>query len=138
LGLGFHLKLTILLSSEDPTAARMASTLNRASSTARERRMKVKKLLLIGIIAIVPAVAHAREMFDCDDPQVRETLLRVTHAQTIVETNNIPSDDLNNFRFCKSEVLEANGRLAELIYEVRWTSASEGRFYLQIKGGRFL
>jgi hypothetical protein len=98
----------------------------------------MKKLLIIGIVAAIPAVAHAREMFDCDDPGVRETLIRVTKAQAVIETANIPSDDTENARLCRSEVLLDNGQMAEIIYEIRWASETEGRFWLQVKGGRSL
>lgn len=122
----------------------------------------MKKLLLTFAIVMLPVMAHAgsfdfskplatmpliqdnvaqhagaKELPDCDDSRVRETLTRVTHLTTIVETKTIRTNDPTKSRFCKSEILASNGRLAEIVYELRWVSESEGRFWLQTQGGRY-
>jgi hypothetical protein len=98
------------------------------------------KLLLAGIVAMVPVMAHAgtKELPNCDSDQVQETLIRVTRVRTIVDTRNITTSNPTESRFCKSEILTSNGLLAEAVYELRWTSEAEGRFWLQIQGGRIL
>ena len=99
----------------------------------------MKRLLITAAaIALLSTPAMAKDMYDCNETTVQEALKRITHATTIIETKNIPSEDVENSRFCKSEILAANGALLEIVYELRWTSASEGRFWLQTKGGRVL
>jgi hypothetical protein len=75
---------------------------------------------------------------ECNEVHVEDTLRRLTHITTVVETKNIPSKDPTESRFCKSEVLGASGSLVEVVYELRWTSASEGRFTLSVQGGRVM
>ena len=79
-----------------------------------------------------------KELPVCDADDVQETLKRVTHLTTVVETKNIKSDNLTESRFCKAEIVAANGSMIEVVYELRWTSQTEGRFWLQIKGARYL
>ena len=101
----------------------------------------MKRLMLTAAaLSLLVTAAHAgsKELPDCDVGHVERTLKRVSNAITIVETRNISSDDPTELRFCKSEILTSTGQLAEVIYELRWTSESEGRYWLQIKGGRML
>jgi hypothetical protein len=99
----------------------------------------MKRLMMTAAaLALTATAAIAKELPDCDSDKVLATLQRVTSATTVVEAKNIRSTDPENLRYCKAEVLTANGRLVEFVYELTWTSESEGRFWLQTKGGRVL
>ena len=54
---------------------------------------------------LTTTAAFATELPDCNTNGVRATLQRVTNATTI--TQNIRSNDPDNLRFCKSEILAA-------------------------------
>jgi hypothetical protein len=115
--------------------------------TNGEEKMKT---LMIGAVAALliasPAVVHAgtKTLPDCDAKWVEETLNRVSRQngsltiQKVIETKNIRSDDPTESRYCRSAVLTANGRMAEYVYELRWTSETDNRFWLQMKGSRYL
>jgi hypothetical protein len=88
---------------------------------------------------MLPAQAGTKPLPECDDSGVEATLRRVApHIITVIETKNIRSTDPTESRFCRTEALVSNGRMLEAIYELRWTSETDNRYWLQIKGGRFL
>jgi len=88
-------------------------------------------------LALLTTTAFAKPLPDCDSEQVERTLLRVTEATTVIESKNVRSTDPDNLRFCKAEIL-MNNRLWEVVFELTWTSETEGRFWLKSRGGRLL
>jgi hypothetical protein len=99
--------------------------------------MKTLLITTALILAASPAFAGSRVMLDCDDAGVEKTLLRVTKAEAVLATANVRSNDPTEVRYCRSEVLTSNGRMAEVVYELRWTSETDNRFWLQIKAGHW-
>jgi hypothetical protein len=100
-----------------------------------------KSLMLATAVLALPQVVQAgtREMYDCDATHVEATLRRVAPlVVTILNTTNVRSADTTEVRLCRSEVLNAYGRMLEVIYELRRASETDGRYFLQIKGGRGL
>jgi hypothetical protein len=68
----------------------------------------MKRLLTAAALALLTTTAaFATELPDCNSNDVQATLQRVTNATTIIETQNIRSNDPDNLRFCKSEILAA-------------------------------
>src|SRR5262249_55956231 len=68
------------------------------------------------------------EIANCKDSTVEETLMRVARwggSATIIKVTNtteIPSKNVSDARWCRSEALLSNGLLSEWIYELRWVS----------------
>jgi hypothetical protein len=79
---------------------------------------------------------------NCKDSTVEETLMRAARwggSVTIVKvinTTEIRSKNVSEARWCRSEALLSNGLLSEWIYELTWTSKTERRFWLQVKGAQ--
>jgi hypothetical protein len=106
------------------------------------------KSLVVAATCLLASVAQvqagSKVLPECDNPNVEETLLRVsrnsgyTSINTVIQTSNIRSNDPTESRFCRSEVLTYGGRMLEFIYELRWTSETDGRYWLQMKGRRYL
>jgi hypothetical protein len=106
--------------------------------------MKTMLLASLALVAaMLPAHAGTRTMFDCDEASVEETFRRVTGQgdvtiSNILKIENVRSPDPTEVRLCRAEVLTNRGAMAEVIYELRWTSSAEGRYMLSIKGARWL
>ena len=106
--------------------------------------MKSVMLATACLLAIVPHVqAGTKTLPECDSQQVENTFTRVAHVgnstiATVIQTTNVKSNDPTESRFCRSEALTTSGRMYEFIYELRWTSETDNRFWLQVKGGRAL
>ena len=77
----------------------------------RASHKQMKRLMMTAAaLALTATAAIAKELPDCDSDKVLATLQRVTSATTVVEAKNIRSTDPENLRYCKAEVLTANGR----------------------------
>lgn len=87
-----------------------------------------------------PKAGAVGEIANCKDSTVEEALTRIARwngSTTIIKVTNtteIPSKNVSEARWCRSEALLSNGLMSEWIYELTWTSKTEGRFWLQVKG----
>jgi hypothetical protein len=106
--------------------------------------MKSLMLAAACLLAIVPQVqAGTKTLPECDGQGAEETLIRVARLgyatiTTVIQTSNIKSNNPTESRFCRSEALTTSGGMVEFVYELRWTSETDNRFWLQVKGGRYL
>jgi hypothetical protein len=111
----------------------------RCTIAAKQGEWKVNKLLVTTAVVLSLAAnsANARDMFDCDADHVQDTLQRVIHARKVISTKNVPSKDVSEERWCLGQVITSRGSFAEFAFTLRWTSASEGRYWLQTEGGHY-
>jgi hypothetical protein len=100
----------------------------------------MKNLLTVAALAATlatPAYAGSKEMFNCDEEHVEKTLRRVApYITEVLEITDARSKDPTEVRLCKAEVVNAYGRMLVVVFELRWTSETDGRYWLQIRGGR--
>jgi hypothetical protein len=105
-----------------------------------EGKCDMKKLLLATVFAATSfTIVHAgtKELEDCDSKGVQDTLKRVTHSRVILDTQEVPSDNLTEERWCRSHIIGESGVFREVIYNLRWTSETEGRYWLQVQASRW-
>ena len=106
--------------------------------------MKTMLLASIALVAtMLPALAGTKELPPCDKPEVERTFMRATSQSSVtvsvvLNTGNVRSPDPTEVRFCRYEVLTNRGAMAEVIFEMRWTSETDERYLMQIKGARYL
>ena len=76
--------------------------------------------------------APIKELGQCDDKGVLDTLQRITHSYTIDGASNLRSADPTQLRYCKARVVGPWG-FVEVVYTIEWLSMAEGRFWVSIQ-----
>jgi uncharacterized protein YraI len=78
----------------------------------------------------------SKELPACDSEQVQETLQHVSRALKILETTNLASKDPSEKRWCRSQLITSDNKWADVVFHIMWTSAAEGRFFLQLEAAK--
>jgi hypothetical protein len=84
----------------------------------------------------MPDPPMADELPDCDRDYVLKGLMRATQAQTVLRVRNAPSPEPDELRWCRAEIITAEGDFVEVAFHVEWVSKAEHRIWVQMAGAR--
>jgi hypothetical protein len=96
-------------------------------------------VIILALLSVSNANAGTRELYDCSAGNVEKVLTEAARwggsmIVKVLDTANVKSRDVTEERWCMSHVLWSNGRIGNIVYNLKWTSETDGRFWLQVKG----
>jgi hypothetical protein len=101
---------------------------------------KILSAALVSVVLLSQAQAGSKELPNCESSSVETALTRIYRwggsatITKVLNTEAVKSKDPTESRWCMSQVFLSSGRITVTIYELRWTSETDNRFWLQVKG----
>jgi hypothetical protein len=96
-------------------------------------------LMAVAMLATVTTAANAaKDLPECSNSEVQDTLQRVTRSIKVITSANVNSKNVTVERWCMAKIITANSSFFEVAFTLRWVSEGENRYWLQTQGSRRL